>query len=146
MNPGGLRADLWAGRVTLQNLFEVHPFGNTVIVMTLTGAQIAALLEQQWQEGRARILQISGMRYAWSESSPRGARAREIEIGGALLDPQRRYTVAVNDFLAEGGDGFTVFTEGQERRKGPLDIDALEAYLAATEAPLEPPSANRIRF
>jgi 5'-nucleotidase len=146
MNPGGLRADLAAGLVTLQNLLEVHPFGNTLVVMTLTGAQIAALLEQQWQEERARILQVSGVRYAWSETSPRGARVREIEIGGAPLDPHKRYTVAVNDFLAEGGDGFTIFAQGQERRNGPLDIEALESYLASSEAPLEPPSADRIRF
>jgi 5'-nucleotidase len=145
MNPGGLRADLDAGPVTWAALFDVHPFGNAIVSVTLTGAQIEEALEQQWRVSRPRVLQISGMRYAWSEAAPVGARAREIEIGGRPLEPGRRYTVAVNEYLASGGDGFTVFAAGADRREGPVDLDALEALFAASPGGLAPPAPGRIR-
>ena len=57
--------------------------------------------------------------------------------------PPARYRVTVNNFLAGGGDGFTVFAEGTERHGGPVDLDALESWLKA-HSPLSPPETNRI--
>ena len=145
MNPGGLRADLPEGPVTWGGLFMVHPFGNRVVAMTLEGAEIVEVLEQQWQKERTRILQVSGLRYAWGDG-PVGAHVREVEIGGRPIEPARRYVVAVNDFLAGGGDGFTALRKGRDRREGPLDLEALEALFAASGDVTVPPAADRIRY
>ena len=76
----------------------------------------------------------------WATASTR----RSITLGGAPLDPAGRYRVTVNSFLADGGDGFTVLTEGAERLGGVLDLDAFEAYLRAN-APVTPGPRDRIR-
>ena len=137
-NPGGLRAPLASrqadGAVTFGDLYAVQPFGNNLVTMTLTGAQVLRALEQQWRgpPDRTRILQVSeGLRYSWDGRMPMGRRvvAGSVSIQGRALDPQARYRIAMNDFLAYGGDGFTVFTEGGERTGGPLDVDALENWV-----------------
>ena len=138
-NPGGLRAPIASksrdGAITFGDLFAAQPFGNNLVTMTLTGAQILRALEAQWRAppDRARILQVSGgLQYSWDGRRPIGQRvaAGSVAIGGRALDAQARYRVAMNDFLAHGGDGFRVFTEATERTGGPLDIDALENYIA----------------
>jgi 5'-nucleotidase len=139
MNPGGLRAPL-GGRgadhvVTYGDLHTVQPFGNTVVAMTLTGAQVVTLLEEQWPSvpgERVRLLQVSqGFRYAWDPSKPVGSRIvpGSVSIGGLPLDPAARYRIAVNSFLAGGTEGFTVLAEGTDRVGGPLDLAALEAFV-----------------
>ncbi|RDI95385.1 bifunctional metallophosphatase/5'-nucleotidase [Meiothermus sp. QL-1] len=156
MNPGGIRADLPPNpspnrTVTYGDLFTVQPFGNTLVVMTLTGTQIRALLEQQFdnpEPGRNRILQVSqGFSYTWDARRPKGERVLSIRLNGQELLPDGRYRVTVNSFLAEGGDNFTVLREGTERVGGPLDLDALQAYLQAMEAAGRPAGSlleNRI--
>jgi 5'-nucleotidase len=144
-NPGGIRADLPAGPVTWGALFTAQPFGNALVGLTLTGAQLKALLEQQWiGHPWPRILQVSGLSYAWSAAAPAGAKVSEVRVGGAPLDPAARYRVAVNGFLAEGGDGFRGLAEGVERTGGPLDLDALVAWLEAVPRPLRAPAPGRI--
>lgn len=119
MNPGGIREDLAAGEVTWGELFAIQPFANDVVVMTLTGAQVRAVLEQQWQQTPARILKTSGLRYAWNASAAVGSRVVEINVNGAPIDPAAPYRVAANSFIAGGGDNFTVFTQGSDRVVGP---------------------------
>lgn len=144
INPGGIRADLTVapsgseapGEVTYGEAFAVQPFGNHLVTLTLTGAQIDALLEQQWcGQPSSRVLQAShGLSYTWSASRPPcqdRVDASTITIGGAPVDPASRYRVTVNSFLADGGDNFTVLAEGTDRLVGILDLDALEAYLSA---------------
>ncbi|GMU46685.1 MAG: bifunctional metallophosphatase/5'-nucleotidase [Porticoccaceae bacterium] len=134
MNPGGIRADLAAGEVTWGALFTVQPFGNDLVRMTLTGAQIVALLNQQW-EGQpfARILKPAGLTYAWRENGAGFADNRvdpaSILVNGAPLDPLASYSVTVNSFLAGGGDNFTVLTQGTDRVVGPTDLDALITHI-----------------
>jgi len=142
-NPGGLRADLLyaptggerPGEVNYGKMFAVIPFGDNLVTMTLTGAQIKAVLEQQFDNpasGQATILQVSkGFSYSWSETAPKGRKISNIRLGGAPLDNARSYRVTVNSFLADGGDNFTVFTEGTQRLVGTVDTDAFEAYLKA---------------
>jgi 5'-nucleotidase len=146
INPGGVRADLDVGDVTYGEAFTVQPFGNALVTLTLTGAQLHALLEEQWEGPGARILQPSrSFTYTWKASAPVGQKVdpESIRLNGAPVDPAGRYRVTVNNFLAEGGDGFHVFTEGTERTGGMVDVDALEAYLKA-HSPLAPPETNRI--
>ena len=100
--------------MTYGEVFEVQPFGNSLVTMTLTGAQIDDLLEQQFDDsdtGDAIILQVSaGFSYTWDAASPVGSRvdASSIAIDGAAMDPGGRYRVTVNSYLADGGSGFSV--------------------------------------
>ncbi len=146
MNPGGIRADLDAGDVTYGEAFSVQPFGNTLVTMTLTGAQLHTLLEQQWEGNPVRILQPSeGFSYTWKHSAPVGQKVdpASLRLHGEPVNPAGHYRVTVNSFLAHGGDGFHVLTEGTERHGGPMDMDALESWLKA-RSPLSPPGTDRI--
>ncbi|MET0285408.1 MAG: bifunctional metallophosphatase/5'-nucleotidase [Polyangiales bacterium] len=144
MNPGGIRADLEAGPITYGEAFTVQPFGNSLVALTLTGAQLKTALEQQWTATSARILSPSrNLAYAYSASAPVGARVRDVTIDGVPLAATSSYRVTVNSFLATGGDGFTVLNEGTHRVGGDVDVDALERYLTAND-PIVAPALTRI--
>ena len=142
MNPGGIRASLvhkGDGRLTFADVFEVYPFTNTLVTMTLSGAQIVRLLEQQWQEGRGGILQVSrGFSYTWNAALPPGRRVTGVKLDGEPLKAEANYRVTANSYIAGGGDGFRVFLEGRDRVTGPLH--AREALIRWLEA--EPPRAS----
>lgn len=160
MNPGGVRADMTFasssagegdGNVTYSEAFTVQPFGNSLVTMTLTGAQIEQLLEQQFvgcPNGQTfnRILSPSaGFTYSWNSL---GADCDKIDpssimLDGVVIDPSANYRVTVNNFLANGGDKFTVLVEGKSLLGGAQDIDALEAYFKA-HAPISPNTLNRV--
>lgn len=145
MNPGGIRADIEEGEVTWGDLFNVQPFGNHLVKMTLTGEQIRRLLNQQWQQPYLRFLQISGLRYTWDDTRPVGDKVVDIWLSdGTRLDPNDSYTVTANSFLAEGGDNFTVFTEGTDREVGPADLDALIDYIQQLPQPFSASIEGRI--
>lgn len=140
MNPGGIRAPLpmpTDGLVRYENLFSVQPFYNNLVTMTLTGAQLLQLLEQQWlgqPSAAGRVLQVSrGFSYAWDASKPAGQRIvpGSVKLNGQAITPESRVRVTVNSFIASGGDNFTVLRQGTERRTGQMDIDAFEAYVKA---------------
>ena len=153
MNPGGIRADFTYagspagegdGNVTYGEMFTVQPFGNSMVTMTLTGTQIDTLLETQWVVNR--VLQVSnGFTYEWSLSAPVGSKVNiaSIKINGVAIDPNASYRVTVNSFLADGGDGFAVLTQGTDRLGGEVDTDALEKYFVAN-SPVAPGPQNRI--
>ena len=156
MNPGGIRADLvyagsaageGDGNVTYGEMFTVQPFGNSMVTMTLTGAQIDTLLEQQFDNpiaGQSRMLQVStGFTYTWTASAPTGSKVSAIAINSVPVNPAASYRVTVNSFLAEGGDNFTVLIQGTDRLGGEVDTDALERYIA-TNSPVAPGPQNRI--
>jgi len=159
MNPGGVRSDLTYpsspagegdGVVTYGEAFTVQPFGNVMTTLTLTGAQIDAVLEQQWQPQTppnptvVRILQPSaGFTYTWSQGAAIGSKVSDIRLNGTPIDPNASYRVSVNNFLADGGDGFTVLRSGTNRTGGVVDLDALTAYLQA-HPNTAPPATNRI--
>jgi 5'-nucleotidase len=134
MNPGGIRVPLDVkdgGTVKYSDLYAVQPFGNHLVTMTLTGAQVLQLLEQQWSVSGLRRLQISrGSRFAWRFEAPVGARiARDsIVIDGEPLRAERDYRVTVNSFLADGGDNLPILREGRDRVNGVTSLDALIAY------------------
>jgi len=146
-NPGGIRADLpFApdGTVTYGTAFAVQPFGNIMQTLTLNGAQLRAVLEQQWQPATTRVLQVSStLHYSWSGAAPTGAKVSDLRIDGTPVDPAATYRVSVNNFLAGGGDGFTGFTAGTDVTGGVVDLDALLTYLSAHPR-LAPPPADRV--
>ncbi|WP_077621594.1 bifunctional metallophosphatase/5'-nucleotidase [Sediminibacillus massiliensis] len=147
MNPGGIRADLDEGPITWGELYTMLPFGNNLVEMTLTGEQIKAVLEQQWEGDSTHILQISGLQYTWDDEAPVGNRVLEIsDSEGNPIDLEQPYTVTVNNFLAEGGDGFTVLTDGADEVAGPLALDAMIEYLEGMEGEVDAPDeVDRIR-
>jgi 5'-nucleotidase len=155
MNPGGIRADLVEnanGDVTYGAAFNVQPFNNFVVSMDLTGAQIKAILNEQWNGANERtasgnkILQVSGLVYKWDVSDADGtgnaivgnvlfdADADPATTGDqtALVDTQT-YRVVANNFLSDGGDNFATFKAGTNKLVGGLDIDSLVKYLQAND-------------
>ena len=140
MNPGGIRAALGRnadGQVRYEDIFSVQPFYNNMVTVTLTGAQLLTLLEQQWRgqaEGEIshRVMQVSrGFSYTWDAAAPVGQRvvAGSVKLNGVTIAPTGRYRVSVNAFMASGGDNFLALKDGTERVTGMMDIDALETYL-----------------
>ena len=152
-NPGGIRGDIVrpAGgghaTATYAQLFAVQPFGNTVVVKTLTGAAIVDLLEEQFGLGRTRILQVSrGFTYAYDRSRPRGQRIdrASVRIAGMPLVLAERYRVATIDYLWAGGDGFTALASGTDPIVVGADVDVLADYFFR-RSPVAPGPQNRIR-
>ena len=143
-NPGGIRSEIPKkpdGAVTYADVFASQPFRNQLVTLTLTGAQIKDMLEQQWLDPkRPRILQVSkGFGYAWDGAKPYGERvaAERMSLNGHPIDPATGYRVTVNNFLSAGGDGFTVLKDGTAPQIGVYDADALYAYFQAN-SPVSP--------
>lgn len=152
LNPGSVRAPVDPGPegvVTYGALFRSQPFGNNLVTMTLSGAQIKALLEQQWLPTRqqVQILQVShNLSYAYDADRPMGSRiaGETIRIDGKPISMASDYRVTVNSFMASGGDGFTVLTEGRDKVVGVIDVDAAETYFSK-HSPMAVPASGRIR-
>jgi 5'-nucleotidase len=149
-NPGGVRTDIAKkpdGAVSYADVFASQPFRNQLVTLTLSGAQIKNMLEQQWLDpNRPRILQVSkGFNYTWDATRPYGERvvADRMSLNGQRVEPAQTYRVTVNNYLAVGGDGFTVLKDGTAAQFGVYDADALDAYFKAT-GPLSPGQLDRI--
>jgi len=147
MNPGGIRDDLNAGEVLWGELFAIQPFSNDVVAMDVTGAQIKTLLEQQWiNQNPAKILKVSGLKFTWDANLPIGSRVVDIRDGsGTPLDPNATYRVAVNSFLAGGGDNFLVLASGTNCVVGAVDLDALVNYVESLQQPFTAQIEERIK-
>ena len=123
------------GSVTYGQIFAMQPFGNNLVVKTLTGAQLKAVLEQQFkvENGVAKVASLlvpsEDFRFRYDLNKPEGQRIVSMTLSGKPIDPARRYRVTVNNFLASGGDGFSVFNDGTDSFDAGLDLDALEAWL-----------------
>ena len=138
MNPGGIRADLtyanspWGeapGDITFEEAFTVQPFNNYLVSLDMTGAQIKTMLNQQWSGNNAgsakKILQVSnGFAYSYS-----GTTLGQVTLNGTPIDDAATYRVVTNNFVADGGDNFTVFKDTKNKYFGGLDIDAFANYL-----------------
>lgn len=132
----------------------MQPFGNSLIVKSLTGQQIYDLLEQQWaanQPASGRILQVSGSFSYEHRFSPNQSPLGDsyvcngsVKLDGVPVDRGATYRVTMNSFLATGGDNFSVFNLGTNQLGGEVDVDALEDYFAS-HSPLTPGSRDRIR-
>ncbi|MEU1788614.1 bifunctional metallophosphatase/5'-nucleotidase [Streptomyces sparsogenes] len=163
MNPGGIRSDLayaasgseGDGVVTYGEAFTVQPFTNMMNVIDLTGAQLITALKQQVSgsnQASPKILQVSrGLTYTLDLTKTGADRvvADSVKLNGEAIDPAKTYRVAMNEFLAGGGDGFPAFKEGKNKLVGASDLEAFTAYLTAhssASAPLAPPAADRIKI
>jgi len=112
INGGTIRASINQGSITKKQVYAALPFDNYLVAIRLTGAQIQEALEHgvaTLGEPSGRFPQVSGLSFTYSRAAPVGSRVKEILIQGRPLDPHREYVVATNDFMAAGGDGYTVF-------------------------------------
>ena len=156
MNPGGVRADLEAGPITYEEAFTVQPFGNYLSTIVLTDAQLQCVLEQQFALGT--VLQPAGITYTVDPNGTSASRTAPcagtrvvdgtVAIGGVPIatDNVSSYRITVNNFLADGGDGFTTFAQGTLRddvESPEDDLAAFIEYLTAT-APTPAPATDRI--
>lgn len=161
MNPGGIRADLahkasgseGDGVVTYGESYTVQPFNNMMNIVDLTGAQLITALQQQVSGPvngvSPKILQVSkGFTYTLDLTRTGADRivVDSVKLNGAPIDPAKTYRVAMNEFLAGGGDGFTVLKEHKNKLVGASDLDCFNAYLgkSTAAAPIAPPAADRI--
>ena len=151
VNATGVRVDIPAGDVKYKDAFAVMPFGNNLVVITLTGEQLKAALEQQYAiRGRAKstrpavLATSAGFTYAVDMAKPEGERVVDMRLNGKPIDPAGGYRVVLNNDLASGGDGLSALTAGTDvTDKGIVDLDALVDWIANGQTP---PTPNRIRF
>lgn len=142
-NKGGLRANIDAGPVTRRELFDLLPFGNTLVSVELTGAELGALLGRSVAGMGGSGLEVSGV-----EVIVKGGQhpeLAELRIGGELVDPERRYRVATSSFLAEGGDAYIEFVRAERKTNHPGMLrEHVERWLAG-KGSVTPPRANRFK-
>src|SRR5690606_29851229 len=146
MNPGGLRADLTHassgagdpdGNVTYREAATVQPFANTLVTLNLTGAQLKAVLEEQWQPAGAsrpflKLGVSEGLTYTYDPAAAQGSRITSITLNGTAIDPEQTYLVAANSFLASGGDNFTTLASGTDKKDtGKIDLQSMVDWFAA---------------
>ncbi len=153
-NPDGIRADLAHaddGVVTFGESYAVQPFGNRLQRLELSGAQLVAILEQQFQTdvfggSFERILAPSHtLHYAIDRAAPPGRRIQDVTVAGQPLDPAAMYVVIANDFLADGGDGFTAFTEARRTAGAGADLEALNTTCRHEAGLTAPPGRSHQR-
>jgi 5'-nucleotidase/UDP-sugar diphosphatase len=156
-NGGGIRASIPAGDVSLGDVLEVLPFGNTIATFELTGADVWVALENgvsraenPENEGTGRFAQVAGVRYMWNPNQPVGSRVVSVEVQNpdgtySPIDPNTIYGVAANDFNRGGGDDYAVFAENaiDPYDYGPVLADALAEYITA-HSPVAPAVEGRI--
>jgi 5'-nucleotidase len=145
MNPGGLRQDMVGGvtagdpyprTLTFRQAADVQPFANTLVNMDLTGAQIKATLEQQWQPAGAsrpflRLGASKGFTYTYDATKAAGSRITAMFLNGTPIDLAATYAVTVNSFLAAGGDSFFALAGGTNKQDtGITDLQAMVDYMA----------------
>jgi 5'-nucleotidase len=159
MNSGGVRAGLLfnqisggeqPGQVTYGEAFTVQPFGNTLVVKTCTGQQIYDVLNQQFNNpspGSNRIMLPSGnVHYQWTTAGGPHVVDGSVSFDGgkSAISKAAAYRVTMNNFMADGGDGYTVFKACTDPLGGDVDLDAFARYLGAHSPVSPPPVLNRI--
>jgi len=137
MNPGGLRADINAGDTTYREAADVQSFANTLVTVEMTGAQVKAVLEEQWQPAGASrpFLKLGvneALSYTYDPTAAQGSHIIDIFLDGLPLDLAAKYTVGANSFLGGGGDNFTTFAldevKATKADSGKIDLEAMVDY------------------
>lgn len=145
ITPSSVRGGLDPGEITWGDLFTVQPFNNRLARVEMSGRDVIELLNEQWYvETYPRMLQISGITFSWDARKPRSSRIAEVLVGGKPIEPGRRYVAAINEFLAEGGEGYLTLAKLRHSTTTITDIQALAAYVKANPN-LELPVMNRVK-
>jgi 5'-nucleotidase len=146
-NGGGIRASIARGEITLEEVLEVLPFGNTVVVKEIKGADIISCLEHgtaKYPEANGSFPHVSGLSYIIDLAKPAGQRITDVKVNGRPIILTQTYTVATNDFMASGGDGYTWFAPAKNAGElGGLD-EILAEYIRSKGA-ITPKIEGRIQ-
>ncbi len=133
-NGGGIRGDKVypaGAQITVRDILTELPFGNVVVLLELTGQEVWDALENgvsQVEDVAGRFPQVSeALRFSYDSGKPAGARVTSVDVAGDPIDLEATYRVALNDYIARGGDGYEAF------RSGRVVIDASSATLMATQ-------------
>lgn len=114
INGGGLRRSLAQGKVTLGDMYDISPFDNTIVTMDITGKELFSVLEYGIANKTYGYIQFSGLKVEFDASQPVGEKIIKASlINGEPIDMDKRYSIAVPDFMADGGDGYTIFKKGE---------------------------------
>ena len=147
-NGGGIRASIDAGPVTMGEVLTVLPFQNTLSTFQVTGATIVAALENgvsQIEEGAGRFPQVAGMSYAFDASKAAGERVSDVMVGGAPIDMDKLYGVVSNNYVRNGGDGYSMFKDAQNAYDFGPDLADVTAEFLAAQGPFTPYTDGRIK-
>jgi len=142
MNNGGIRASLPAGSVTYENIFAVQPFGNRIVVVFINGKDLREVLEHALETG-VPTAHVSGITVTWDSTRAPGQRVTEITLPNKKkLRDGDTYRLAVNDFLATGGSGYTMLIGKPQQQETMGDIQVLESYLKRMAQPVRAPATG----
>ncbi len=114
LNSGTVRASIEAGDITKGDVISVLPFGNTVVVKALTGSQLLDALEHgvsQYPAQEGTFPQVAGLTFIFNPYRQSGERILRLMVNGEVIDYDRLYYIATNDFIAAGGDGYNMFID-----------------------------------
>ncbi|HEU0016452.1 MAG TPA: 5'-nucleotidase C-terminal domain-containing protein [Longimicrobium sp.] len=146
VNNGSIRRPLPAGPVTWGMLYEVQPFGNALVTVEVTGAQLRAALENGLGRGGVPDAHVSGLAVSYDPAAPAGSRVREVRLDdGRVVGDADVVTLAVTEFVARGGDRYASIAQGRARPPAMVELDALIAYLQSLPQPIAAPAGRRWR-
>ncbi len=135
-NSGGIRAEISKGKITRRDIYNVLPFDNTIVTMKLSGKKIKEILEFSVC-GKTTLMQVSGIKVKYDMTKPYGEKIVYILVNGQQLKEEKFYTVATNNFVAVGGDGYVMFKEGKDiKDTNKLLRAAVEEYIK-TNSPIK---------
>ena len=140
----GIRADLEAGEITYGELFEVQPFDNTLVRVTMSGSDLRSYLRQIVARGRPNA-HVSGVSIVYSRDSAGAGRIDTVQVAGRPIDDSASYTVSINDFMAAGGDGLGPPSSAVVEPLPIIDRNALRDYISRLPQPVDAPRTVRIR-
>ncbi|GAB7554668.1 bifunctional metallophosphatase/5'-nucleotidase [Novosphingobium sp. 11B] len=150
-NPFGIRAPIDPapdGTVTFGQVYATQPFNNELVTMTLTGAQVRAVIEDGLDDAgdKQALAPSAGLKFSYDMRRPSGSRVVSLTLNGKPLAPAAKYRVTVVNFLAEGGDGFATFKQGTEITRGMIDNEAFQQWLAAVPVRQVPKEERTVRL
>ena len=143
VNNGGIRRDLPAGPLDYGTAYELMPFGNRLVKVTLPGSAVKQVLEAALASGTPDM-HLSGAVVRYDSTAQRGRRVKEVRmLDGRRLEDRRQYTLAIPDYLAQGGEDLAILTRQTQDPVGLVDLDAFVAYLRRLPQPIQPPNDPR---
>jgi 5'-nucleotidase len=146
MNTSGLRADLAPGPVTYAEAFEVQPFGNILLTVSITGAELEQMLEAS-VAGKGKHLEVAGLTFTWNASAPAGDRIdpKSILVGGKPVKLDKTYRAITNSILSDVVSGYAPLGARKEMVSGPLDLEAFSAWLTKNPNLAPPPPRVQVK-
>lgn len=136
INGGSIKGSIPKGNIETQDVYTALPYDSYLIAFRMKGAQLKEALEHGislLEKPSHRFPQVAGLTFTYSRSAPMGSRVRDVTIGGQPLDPNKEYVVATIDYLAAGGDGYTMFAKALKRngwfKKNPITYNDSGTWL-----------------